>query len=343
MKTLGFLGVAHIHTPSFVQSINERSDEFRVKAVWDNQPGRARIAAGHLNKCQIKDVGAIVGDDEIDAVVVCSETVLHRELVEAAAAAGKDVFVEKPLAINACDAYAMQRAIDDAGVIFQIGHFMRGYPFLRVIKQLIDDGALGRITRIRHSNVHHGAIGGWFDAGKGWYDDGWLWMTDLEKSGVGGFGDLGAHSLDVLMWLMGDVISVTAQMDSLLGKYPCDEYGEGMLRFANGAIGTLAAGWVDLARTMPVHVTGTKGLAYVDDDRLYVKSESLPRADGREWRDLPEALPHAFELFLNAISGADVELISAREAADRTAVMEAFYQAAESNTWVQPQTCHKER
>lgn len=337
MKTLGFLGVAHIHTPNFVNSINERPAEFRVKAVWDNQPARARIAAAHLNRCAVKDVDAIVGDDDIDAVVVCSETALHRELVEAAAAAGKDMFVEKPLSIKACDAYAMQKAIDQAGVIFQIGHFMRGYPFLRVIKSLIDDGALGTITRIRHSNVHHGAIGGWFDAGSGWYDDGWLWMTDLEKSGLGGFGDLGAHSLDVLMWLMGDVLSVTAQMDSLLGKYLCDEYGEGMLRFANGAIGTLAAGWVDLLRVMPIYVTGTAGVAYVDDEKLHVKSGNLPGADGGEWTDLPDALPHAFDLFLDALVGHDVSLISAKEAADRTAVMEAFYLAAESNTWVQPQ------
>ncbi len=337
MKTLGFLGVAHIHTPSFVNRINERPDEFRVKAVWDDQPERARIAAAHLNNCSVSDVAAIVGDDEIDAVVVCSETALHRELIEAAAAARKDMFVEKPLGIKACDAYAMRKAIDEAGVVFQIGHFMRGYPAYRFIKQLVDDGTLGAITRIRHSNVHPGAITGLFDAGNGWYDDGWLWMTDLEKSGVGGFGDLGAHSLDVLMWLMGDVLSVTAQMDSLLGKYPCDEYGEGMLRFANGAIGTLAAGWVDLLRPQEILVSGTAGVAYVDNDKLYVKSDNLPGADGGEWTDLPTALPHAFELFLDALVGKDVPLISAKEAADRTAVMEALYQAAESNTWVQPQ------
>ncbi len=145
MKTLGFLGVAHIHTPGFVNRINERPDEFRVKALWDNQRARARIAAAHLKDCAVKDIDEIVGDDEIDAVVVCSETALHRELVEAAAAAGKDMFVEKPLGITACDAYAMQKAIDAAGLIFQIGHFMRGYPFLRVIKRLIDDGPWGRL------------------------------------------------------------------------------------------------------------------------------------------------------------------------------------------------------
>ena len=338
MRTLGFLGVAHIHTPSFVKIIKSRPDQFKVKAVWDAQPERAAIAAEHLHCRAVDRYDAIVADDEIDAVIVCSETVLHRELVEAAAAAGKDIFVEKPLAVSASDAFAMQKAIDEAGVIFQIGHFMRGYPIYRFIKQLLEDGCLGTITRIRHCNVHPGAIGGLFDAGKGWYEDGWLWMTELEKSGVGAFGDLGAHSLDIMMWLMGDVLSVTAQMDRLLGKYPCDEYGEGMLRFANGAIGTLAGGWVDLVSTMPIHVTGTEGVAYVDDDNLYVLSDNLPGADGGEWTDLPEALPHAFELFLDALDGANVPLISAKEAADRTAVMEAFYQAAESNSWVQPHT-----
>lgn len=337
MKTLGFLGVAHIHTPNFVNKIMERPDAFRVKAVWDNDPARARIAASHLKDCAVADVAAIVGDDEIDAVIVCSETVLHRELVEAAAAARKDMFVEKPLGITARDAYAMQKAIDDAGLIFQIGHFMRGYPVYRAVKQLVNDGALGKVTRIRHSNVHPGAIAGLFDAGMGWYEDGWLWMTELEKSGVGGFGDLGAHSLDLMMWLLGDVLSVTAQMDSPLGKYPCDEYGEGMLRFANGAIGTLAAGWIDLLQPQELLVSGTAGAAYVADGKLYVKSDSLSGADGSEWTDLPDALPHAFDLFLAALNGEDAPLISAKEAADSTAVMEAFYQAAESNSWVQPQ------
>ncbi len=337
MKTLGFLGVAHIHTPGFVKRILERPDHFKVKAVWDDQPARAQIAAGHLACPTVADYRDILRDDEIDAVIVCSETALHRELVEATAAARKHLFVEKPLGMGAEDAYAMQRAIDAVGVIFQVGHFMRSYPFNRVLKGWIDDGTLGTITRIRHSNVHHGAIGRWFDAGMGWYDDGWLWMTDVERSGCGGFGDLGAHSLDILMWLMGDVDSVTAQMDRLLGNYACDEYGEGMLRFSNGAIGTLAAGWVDVLRPLPILVSGTEGVAYVDDGKLFVKSDNLPGVDGGEWTDLPEALPHAFDLFLDALNGEAVPLITAKEAADRSAVMEAFYQAAATNSWVQPQ------
>ena len=337
MKTVGFLGVAHIHTPGFINRVNERADQFGVKAVWDDQPARAEIAADQLGCAALGDYGEILNDAEIDAIIICSETSLHLELVEATAAAGKAVFVEKPLGMGAEDAYAMQRAIDAAGVIFQTGHFMRSMPVYRQLKAWIEAGTLGTITRIRHSNVHQGAIAAIFDSGRGPYQN-WLWMTDPARSGCGGFGDLGAHSLDILMWLMGDVASVTAQVDRLLGKYDCDEYGEGMLRFANGAIGTIAAGWVDVLRPQSILVSGTEGVAYVDGDKLYVQSENLPGTDGGAWTDLPAALPHAFDLFLDAISGQDVPLISAKEAADCSAVMEAFYQAAEQNSWVQPKS-----
>lgn len=337
MKTLAFLGAAHIHTPGFIKRVNERDDQLEVNAAWDSQPARAQIAAEQLGCSTAADYRDILNDPEVDAIIICSETSLHLELVEATAAAGKDVFVEKPLGMGAADAYAMQRAVDAAGVIFQTGHFMRSMPVYRQLKAWIEAGTLGAITRIRHSNVHQGAIAAIFDSGRGPYLD-WLWMTDPARSGCGGFGDLGAHSLDIMMWLMGDVESVTAQVDRLLGKYDCDEYGEGMLRFANGAIGTIAAGWVDVLRPQSILVSGTEGVAYVDDDKLYVQSENLPGTEGGEWTDLPAALPHAFDLFLDAINGEDVPLISAKEAADRSAVMEAFYQAAETNSWIQPKS-----
>ena len=337
MKTIAFLGVAHIHAPGFIKRVQERADHFTVKAVWDSQPARAKIAAEQFACAALDDYREILNDGEIEAVIICSETSLHLELVEATAAAGKDVFVEKPLGMGAEDAYAMQRAIDAAGVIFQTGHFMRSMPVYRQLKAWIDAGTLGTITRVRHSNVHQGAIAGIFDQGRGPYLD-WLWMTDPALSGCGGFGDLGAHSLDILMWLMGDVQRVTAQVDRLLGKYDCDEYGEGILRFSNGAIGSIAAGWVDVLRPQEILLSGTEGVAYVDAGLLYVQSANLPGTDGGEWTDLPEALPHAFELFLNAILGGDAPLISAKEAADRSAVMEALYQAAATESWVQPKT-----
>src|SRR5690606_24945311 len=123
---------------------------------------------------------------------------------------------------------------------------------------------------------HSGSLGGWFDTD-------WLWMTDLAQAGVGAFGDLGTHSLDILMWLMGDVTRVTASIGVATGRYgACDEYGEGLLDFANGVVGTLAAGWVDVAHPVNVIVSGTEGHAYVSENQLFFKSSHVNGADGKE-------------------------------------------------------------
>jgi predicted dehydrogenase len=140
------------------------------------------------------------------------------------------------------------------------------------------------------------------------------------------------------MWLMGDVDRVTAQTSVVLGNYgDCDETGEALLRFSNGVIGTLAAGWVDVENPVSVVVSGTEGHATVINRDLFFTSNRVEGADGKSpWTDLPEELPHAFDLFLDALTGKDVELVKPQEAAARSAVMQACYQAAATQTWVKP-------
>ncbi|MBZ0295101.1 MAG: Gfo/Idh/MocA family oxidoreductase, partial [Anaerolineae bacterium] len=317
MVQTALVGCGHIHTPGFVKRINERSD-VKAKYVWDHDRDRAEKYAADLNAQVVADLSTIWNDDEISSVMICSETDRHQTLVPPAAEAKKHMFVEKPLGIAAKDAYAMAKVIEDAGVLFQTGYFMRGNPFHRFIKTHIEQGSFGKITRVRHSNCHAGSLNGWFDTD-------WRWMADLNQAGVGGFGDLGTHSLDILLWWLGDVEQVTAQIEVVTGRYgDCDETGEGLMRFANGVIGTLAAGWVDVANPVTLVVSGTEGHAHVDSGKLYVKSSHIDGADGSgPWTDLPELQPHAFELFFDAVVGKDVSLVTPHEAALRSAVMEA--------------------
>ncbi len=326
---LALVGAAHIHTPNFVKRILARSD-VRVKSVWDHDAARAELRAAELSAAVVADPAAIWRDDAIQAVIVCAETDRHEPLVTAAAAAGKHLFVEKPLGIGHADAARMAAAIEAAGVIFQTGYFMRGQPVHQFLRQQIQAGSFGKITRVRHSNCHSGSLGRWFDAG-------WLWMTDLAQAGVGAYGDLGTHSLDILMWLLGDVARVTATVDTAVANYgPTDEFGEGILVFDNGVVGTLAAGWVDVQNPVTALVSGTEGHAYVCEDKLYFKSSRVEGADGKTpWGDLPAAWPHAFELFLDALNGGSTaQLVTAREAAARSTVMEAMYAAAQTQSWV---------
>ncbi len=333
LATTAFVGCAHIHTPGFINAIKKRND-VAVKWFYDADRARAEKRAGEVDGAQIAEsVEQIADDPHVTAVIVCTETDLHEQVVEPLARAKKHLFVEKPLGIGASDAYKMAAQIEEAGVHFQTGYFQRGNPIHVYLKRQIEADAFGKITRIRHSNCHGGALGGWFDTE-------WLWMADPSRSGVGGFGDLGTHSLDILLWLMGEAETVTAQIDNGTARYPnCDETGEGLLRFKNGVIGTLAAGWDDVANPVSCLVSGTEGHAVVIDGKLYLNSKNIEGADGKEpWDKLPGAVPSGLDAFLNAIVGQrDAVLVTPQEAAYRSAVMEALYVGARENRWVEPQ------
>jgi len=150
---------------------------------------------------------------------------------------------------------------------------------------------------------------------------------------------LGTHSLDILLWWLGNVDDATAMIDVGTDRYDgCDEVGEGLMRFNDGAIATLAAAWTDVANPVQYLVSGTEGHAAVIDGQLFFQSKRVDGADGKQpWTDLPEAWPHAFELFLDAVGGKEgVPLVSAYEAAYRSAVMEAMYEGARTGQWVKP-------
>ncbi len=331
MKQLALVGCAHIHTPGFVKRINDR-DDIKVKCVWDHEHERAVKNAKELNTQVENNLEAVFADGEVDAVVICSETNRHRDLVLPAAAAGKHLFVEKPLGFATDDAFEMAAAIEKAGVLFQTGYFMRGDSKHQWLRHHVQKGSFGRISRIRHSNCHSGSIGRWFDTD-------WRWMADPSIAGCGAFGDLGTHSLDILMWVLGDVAKVTGDVNVILGNYDdCDESGEALLKFDNGALASLAGAWVDVANPVQWLISGAEGYAQCVGGKISAKGKAFDGEgkDLKEVTDLPEGWPHAFELFLDAVNGKQVELVTVREAANRSAVMDAIYQGAKSSTWVEP-------
>jgi predicted dehydrogenase len=268
-------------------------------------------------------VNAVWSDPEVQAVVICSETGRHKELVAAAAKAKKHMFVEKPLGITAAESREMAGAIEQAGLLFTTGYFMRTHPNHLFLKEQIDQGNLGKITRVRASNCHTGSLGGWFDEKPDQPAESWRWMADPKQAGVGAFGDLGTHKLDILMWLFGDVDEVSAHVDIVTNRYKdCDETGEALMRFKNGIIGTLAAGWVDVDDPVQLLISGTEG--------------QVSGADGKKpFKDLPSAPQLPLHQFVNAVAGKkDQPLVKPSEAAARVEVMEAMYNAARSRKWV---------
>ena len=169
MIQVALVGCGHIHTPKFLRKLKERKD-INVKYVWDHEVERARKNAEEIGAQTVTDVDKIWSETEIEAAIICSETNLHEALVVAGAEANKHLFVEKPLGIGSEDAYNMADAIQKAGVLFQTGFFMRGNPIHLFLRDQIQKGNFGKITRFRRTNFHNGSLSGKFDTD-------WRWMA----------------------------------------------------------------------------------------------------------------------------------------------------------------------
>ena len=329
MTKIAWLGCAHIHTPGFVE-ILKNVPEIEVVGVWDYNTERAVKTAEKLGAPVLAEPSKAWNDPSISAVIICSETNRHAELILPAAQAGKDIYAEKPIGCHAEDARKMAMAVEQSGVHFHTGYFRRGQAIDLFLKKLIDDGTLGKITRVRYNNCHSGSLGGWFDTD-------WRWMADSAQAGCGAFGDLGTHVLDIVMWWFGQPEMVTADIEVVTGRYgACDETGEAMLRFPNGTIATLSAAWVD--RTCPVTLTisGTEGFATVINNQLFLTCEKLGVDGSKPWTDLPANQPAGFPLFLEYLAGRQSaeKLVTVQEAAARNIVMDALYDAAAEHKWI---------
>lgn len=331
--TIAFVGCAHIHTPDFMNRMKNRKD-VKVKYCYDYNPERAKKWAD-FHGCEALSDSAdkVWNDPEIKAVIITSETNRHQPLVEAAAKAKKHAFIEKPMGMSAEDSFKMAKMLEDANLLFTSGYFMRTDPKHIFLREQVANNAFGKITRVSAWNCHSGSLGHWFDTD-------WRWMADLKQSGCGGFGDLGTHMLDILMWIFGDVEKATADIQVAVGNYgETDEFGQGLLHFTSGVSATLTAGWVDIDCPVTLIISGTEGHAMIDRGDLYFRSKKVKGADGREpWTKLPASPQLPIYQFIDAVKGKEQPLVKPMEAAKRVAVMEAMYKGSKNNKWEKVKT-----
>jgi len=190
---------------------------------------------------------------EVDVVDVCTPTPTHKDLVLAAAAGGKDVICEKPMARHLCDAEEMIAACEAAGARLFIAHVVRFFPEYARAKELLDSGQLGQPGVIRTVR------GGNFPA-----PDTQNWFADFEQSG-GVILDLLIHDIDYARWCFGEVMRVFAR-GLTFSDVPDTDHVLLTVRFQNGAIGHLEGSWAyppGNFRTR-LEISGDEGLLEVD-------------------------------------------------------------------------------
>lgn len=237
----GFMAAVHLNAWL-------RTDAQLVGLISLDPPSAERLAA-QANVRIYPTLDALL--DDVDVIDICTPTYLHHEHVLAAAAKGKHIICEKPLARTIEQGIEMIRVCREAGVKLLIAHVVRFFPEYASAKEIVDRGDIGRVAVMRLTRCSFKPGGNQPNS----------WFHDTEKSG-GMMLDLMVHDFDYARWVAGDVESVYAQ--SVTGKDPSAplDYALVTLKHRNGALSNVEGSWAyppPLFRTA-LEIAGSEGL-----------------------------------------------------------------------------------
>lgn len=224
----GIIGVGDVTEaksgPGFQQA--ERSE---LVAVMRRDGAKAAdYARRHGVPRSYDDADALLADPEVDAVYIATPPDSHADYTARAAAAGKPVYVEKPMARTAAECDHMITACEAAGVPLFVAYYRRAMPRFRTVRDLIADGAVGspRAVVVRTQTP------------AGMWDPSHLpWRVQPEISGGGLFVDLGSHELDLLDWMFGPITRVQGHASNRGGHYPAEDVVTATFTFDSGVEG----------------------------------------------------------------------------------------------------------
>jgi len=234
----GFMGRAHSNAYCQVGRFFSTGCAIRRKVVC----GRNRAGAEELARTWdwdevAQDWQEVVARPDIDLVDICVPNVLHGPVALAAAAAGKMILCEKPLAVSAAEARAMAEAVARSGVPNMVWYNYRRVPAVAFARELIERGALGRIFHYRAAYLQE------------WGTDPARppnWKLSRAEAGSGANGDLNSHLVDTALWLAGPIAEVSALTTTFVAErgafhVDVDDAVAALARFASGAVGSFEA------------------------------------------------------------------------------------------------------
>ena len=296
----------------------------KLTRAVETDPARARDFCAQHGLDLTTDLDAVLNDRTIDAVLLATPHSLHLEQVIAAAAAGKQVFCEKPLALRREHAARMFSACRDAGVVLAVGHNRRFWPSMRALRESVASGELGTMLHIEGHNSNENSQS---------VTEGW--RLSPEESPGGGLTGAGLHVLDGFVSLLGPVRQVYARLSSREAGPPPIDTAMLALDFESGVTGTLAT-----VRATPfywrVHVFGTKGSAEVLDEVTIVKRRSGSKPQLLTYPAL-DAVAAELAAFADAVENKQPFPVPE---ADVLATLSAFEAALQSMQTGHPVNCH---
>jgi predicted dehydrogenase len=241
----GFMGRAHSNAYRQVGPFMSPRISPRLKVLCGRTLSTLETTARRFEWEETStDWKAVVSRKDIDIVDISTPGDQHAEMAIAAARAGKAVLCEKPLANTVAEARAMLKAVRKAGVVHMLCHNYRRAPAVMFARQIIADGRLGDIRHYRGTYLQDWIADPSFPMN---------WRLDKTRAGSGALGDIAAHSIDLARFLVGEIAEVTGDLKTFVTERPVaagakkkgpvtvDDAATALVRFENGAIGTIEA------------------------------------------------------------------------------------------------------
>ena len=237
-----FMGRAHSNAWRQVGHFFDVPLQPVLQVVCGRSEDRVKEAAARLGfREHATSWEQVVGRDDVDLVDICTPGASHKEIAIAAADAGKVILCEKPLANDLADAKAMRDAALKAGVIHMICHNYRRAPAISLARQWIESGKIGEIRHFRGTYLQDWIVDPEFPR---------VWRLEKSKAGSGALGDIASHSIDLARYLVGEIREVCGLLETFIderplpegggrGKVDVDDAALALMRFENGAIGSV--------------------------------------------------------------------------------------------------------
>ena len=321
---------------TLVEAVSEVSEDIRFIAATTRSKSDEDKAFCKLHKLDLREsFESIIEDDDVDAVVLVTPNSIHAAQVIAAAARGKHVFCEKPLALSGADAQNAVDACEKAGVQLAVGYSRRFHPEMTKLRDMIRAGDLGEILHCEATMTFPNGL--FLKPG--------AWRASKDETPCGGLTPMGVHAIDGFIDLCGEVDEVYAQSFRRVVEVDADDTTSILFRMKNGMSGYLAT-MTATGGGFNFQVYGSKGFVKLEgmthiagapseERRFQLFSDCTfkpVKGPAEKWQaakfDVARA---ALDAFARAASGGDPYLISNAEHVHCAAVTESIVRSADQH------------
>ncbi|MCC3377112.1 Gfo/Idh/MocA family protein [Cohnella sp. REN36] len=311
MIRIGMLSYWHVHAEDYTRQVLENSDT-EIAAIWDEIPARGEEKAAKYGVPFIASLDDLLARDDIDAVVVDAPTNIHRDVMVKAAQAGKHIFTEKVVAPTLREVNEILAAVKQAGVKLTVSLPRLYDAYTQTIRQVLDEGVLGKLTLARVRLSHNGSTADWLPAH----------FYSKEQCGGGALIDLGCHPMYLVRLFLGLPDSVSATYGFVTGR-EVEDNAVAVLSYSEGAIGIVEAGFVNSHSPFSIELHGTEGTLLYGFPEEKIRFRSNKKGDG--WQEVPigDRKPFAFDEWVGHIQQGTDATENVALAIDLTKLMEA--------------------